>query len=540
MIYEYLLRVQPHEAASEETLKKCVCRQKGLNESDITSIQVLKRSVDARQKNIFLQISLRVFVNELPTSEEAPKISYQDVSSAKSSVIVVGAGPAGLFAALKLIELGIKPIVVERGKKVSERKRDIASSIRSQHIQPESNICYGEGGAGAFSDGKLYTRSKKRGNVNHILQIFHQFGASPNILIDAHPHIGTDKLPGIIANIREQILQSGGEMYFETRMTDLLMQGNKVVGILCEDGKEFQGPVILATGHSAKDVYYLLKKKSFHLEAKGIAMGVRLEHPQMLIDQLMYHQAKGRGEYLPAAEYSFVNQINGRGVYSFCMCPGGFVLPAGEQDGIIVVNGMSPSNRGSKWANSGMVVEIRPEDFPKFSKLMEKYVPNEADALLSEDIVAPKDHTINLLRLQQAYERLSYEQAADGLKAPAQRMIDFVQGKASQNLPGTSYISGLVSSPLHEWIPKEIRYRLQQGFQLFDKSIKGFLSNEAQLIAAETRTSSPIRLTRDENRKNLIDIEGLYPCGEGAGYAGGIVSSAIDGEICAESVLQIL
>lgn len=532
MVQEYTFRLLPQDAIDEDRLKSSVCRLKGINPTDITAVQLLKRSVDARQKTIYLQVQLRVFINE-----EAPEVGrytpvlYGDVSSRKP-VIVVGAGPAGLFAALRLIELGCKPIVVERGKPVSERKRDIAQSIRTHHISPESNYCYGEGGAGAFSDGKLYTRSKKRGNVERILQIFHQFGADDSVMTDAHPHIGTDRLPRIISNMRQQILDSGGEVHFETRMTDLLMENGEVKGIECQNGLILRGPVILATGHSARDVYSMISAKHLPIEAKGFAMGVRLEHPQLLIDQLMYHSPKGRGNYLPAAEYSFVEQVDGRGVYSFCMCPGGFIVPAGEQDGLMVVNGMSPSNRGSKWANSGMVVEIRPEDLPKYEKFVRK-VMTQSDFGTYPAYDTLREHE-KMLLLQRAYEFHTWNQVKKGLTAPAQRMLDFIKGKISTDLPTTSYVPGIESSPLHQWMPYEIRYRLQQGFKLFDKRTKGFLTNEAQLIAAETRTSSPVRLPRDAEHLNLLGVEGLYPCGEGAGYAGGIVSSAIDGELCAE------
>jgi len=525
MIHDYTLRLLPQECGNQDLLKKTICQIKGLNPQHVTSIQLLKRSIDARQRTIFIQLQVRVFENEQPQASPLRPIHYQDVSHS-NSIIIVGAGPAGIFAALKTIELGYKPILIERGKDVSERKKDIATSIRHHHIDPESNYCFGEGGAGAFSDGKLYTRSKKRGNVQRILQIFHQFGASDSILIDAHPHIGTDRLPRIIANMRQQILNSGGEVHFETRMTKLKIKNNRVFGIKCQNGAEFDGPVILATGHSARDVYNLLENNGLPLEAKGFAMGVRVEHPQILIDKLMYHNIEGRGHFLPAAEYSFVQQVNERGVYSFCMCPGGFIVPATDCDGRMVVNGMSPSNRGSKWANSGIVVEIRPEDIFRFKDWIKK----ETDIDYRE-----KDPLyLQLLALQQAYEHNTYKQTQSTLTAPAQRMADFVTGKNSTSLPDSSYIPGIQSSPIHEWMPKELRSRLQKGFQAFDQSIKGFLTNEAQIIAAETRTSSPVRVLRDNSRLNMKGIEGLYPCGEGAGYAGGIVSSAIDGELCAE------
>lgn len=528
MLHEFSLRVSPYEAFNREALQNHICRLKGLKAENIKGIQIVRQSVDARQKKVMMQLQVCVYENEKPPEKAYTPISYGDVSSAPAA-IVVGAGPAGLFAALRLIESGYKPILVERGKKVHERKIDIATAVRTQHIQHESNYCYGEGGAGAFSDGKLHTRSKKRGNVKRILQIFCQFGAAENILQDSHPHIGTDKLPRVIANMREQILHSGGEIHFETRMTDLILQGNLVKGIRCQDGREFFGPVILATGHSARDVYFMLHEKGFPLQAKGLAMGVRLEHPQILIDQLMYHHPQGRGPWLPAAEYAFVQQVEGRGVYSFCMCPGGFVVPAGEEDGILVVNGMSPSKRSSRWANSGMVVEIRPEDYPRYRSMVQTY-------LQEKDLPEPAPE-LSMLRLQQAFERQSYQQIGKGLTAPAQRMDDFVHGRLSSDLPESSYIAGLESSPLHEWMPEEIARRLQSGFKCFEKSRKGFLSHQAVLIAAESRTSSPIRLPREEKTLTILGFEHIYPCGEGAGYAGGIVSSAIDGELCADSCI---
>ena len=533
MVNEYTLRLLPAQAASESVLKSSVCRLKGLEESHVTAVRLLKRSVDARQKTVYIQVQVRVFVDELPPADSFEPVHFGDVSAAPA-VVVVGAGPAGLFAALRLIELGRKPILLERGKNVHERKRDLADAVRRQHIHPESNYCFGEGGAGAYSDGKLFTRSKKRGDVSQILRLFHQFGASENILTDAHPHIGTDRLPRIISNMREQILASGGEVHFETKMTGLLLHRGRAVGVCCENGQEYHGPVILATGHSARDVYRLLEEMHLPLEAKGFAMGVRLEHPQPLIDQLMYHSPQGRGDFLPAAEYSFVQQVDGRGVYSFCMCPGGFIVPASDCDGRQVVNGMSPSNRGSRWANSGMVTEIRPEDLPQFEKFILKSLPSD-EAATYVSLPLP----MQMMQLQHAFERCTYQQVQKGLVAPAQRMTDFLQGKLSATLPDSSYVPGLRSSPLHQWMPYALRHRLQQGFKLFDRGVKGFLTAEAQLIAAETRTSSPVRIPRDPEGLNLWGVEGLYPCGEGAGYAGGIVSSAIDGRLCAEKAAAL-
>ncbi len=525
MVKEYQLRVLPQEAAQELSLKKRLSREAGIDVGQITALQVLKRSIDARQRQVFIQLKLRVFINEQPAAESYETISYGDVSQANSAV-VVGAGPAGLFAALRLIELGIKPLLIERGQPVEQRKRDLARCFREQHIEAESNYCFGEGGAGAFSDGKLYTRSKKRGDIDRILQLFCQFGASDAILKEAHPHIGSDKLPGIISSMRKQILQSGGEVYFGHKMEALLQQNNKVCGIRCSNDREFRGPVILATGHSARDVYYMLHKQGIPLAAKGFAMGVRLEHPQALIDELMYHSPQGRGSYLPAAEYSFVTQVEGRGVYSFCMCPGGFVVPAAEQQGLSVVNGMSPAARNSPWANSGMVVEIRPEDRIEYKELL--------------PLVNKTEESLAWLLIQEALEKRCYGLSEEGLKAPAQRMDDFVRGRTSANLPSSSYLPGLITSNLHQALPTAISRRLQEAFIQFDKKLKGFLSNEAQLIACESRSSSPLRMLREAEGLRSVGPEGLYPCGEGAGYSGGIVSSAIDGERCAEALSAYL
>ena len=429
--------------------------------------------------------------------------------------VVVGAGPAGLFAALRLIELGVKPIVLERGKDVHARRIDIAQISRQHKVDPESNYSFGEGGAGAYSDGKLYTRSKKKGDVNRILQIFCIHGANPNILVDVHPHIGTDKLPKVIEAMRERIKNCGGEVHFLTRVDKLLITDDKVTGVETSTGEQFMGPVILATGHSARDTYRMLAENKIELEAKGIAVGVRLEHPQHLIDCIQYHSPKGRGEYLPPAEYSFVTQADGRGVYSFCMCPGGFVVPAATGPNQVVVNGMSPSNRGSKWSNSGMVVEIRPEDIP------------------GSDV-------FNVMRFQEEMEQTAYINGGATQVAPAQRMQDFVNRRMSFDLPETSYVPGIISSPLHFLLPTEVSKRLRQGFIQFGKSAKGFLTNEATLIGVETRTSAPIRIIRNPETLEHISVQGLYPCGEGAGYAGGIVSAAIDGERCAEMLAQSL
>lgn len=546
MIHEYQLRILPEQAASEQSLKQYIGREKGLDVRTINAIRILKRSIDARQRTIYVNLTIRVFVNETPSEEEFVRTDYPNVEG-RPAVIVVGAGPGGLFAALKLIELGLRPIVVERGKNVRERKEDLARISREHKVDAESNYSFGEGGAGAYSDGKLYTRSKKRGSVEKILNVFCQHGASPTILSDAHPHIGTDKLPRVIENMRNTILACGGEVHFQTRMESILIEGQKVKGIETNTGKTFLGPVILATGHSARDVYRWLYAHGVQLETKGIAIGVRLEHPSMLIDQIQYHNKNGRGKYLPAAEYSFVQQVDGRGVYSFCMCPGGFVVPAASGPHQLVVNGMSPSNRGTKWSNSGMVVETRPEDLllPEMQLQAEPF-PESNESLTEELILRdgkqPEGtiHTLAMMRFQEKLEQICWQQGNMRQTAPSQRMVDFTRKKLSYDLPSTSYSPGLVSSPLHFWMPSFLSERLSKGFQLFGKSSRGFLTNEAVMIAVETRTSSPVRIVRDKDTLQHLTVEGLFPCGEGAGYAGGIVSAGIDGERCAEAVAHYL
>ena len=527
MIQEYQLRILPEIAANEQQLKTYLSQEKGLNLRDVTSLRILKRSIDARQRTIFVNLKVRVYLNEMPTDDEYERTIYNKVED-KPQVIVVGAGPGGLFAALRLIELGLRPVVVERGKDVRERKKDLAQISREHRVDPESNYSFGEGGAGAYSDGKLYTRSKKRGNVDKILNVFCQHGASTAILVDAHPHIGTDKLPRVIENMRHTIIECGGEVHFETRMDALIIEKGEVKGIETQTGKTFLGPVILATGHSARDVYRWLAANKVPIEAKGIAVGVRLEHPAGLIDQIQYHNRNGRGKYLPAAEYSFVTQVEGRGVYSFCMCPGGFIVPAASGPEQVVVNGMSPSNRGSRWSNSGMVVEIQPEDIMNDERLT---MNDEAEGSHPE---------LAVLRFQEELERQCWLQGGRRQTAPAQRMADFTRRKLSYDLPESSYSPGLISSPLHFWMPEFITGRLSQGFQQFGRSSHGFLTTEAVMIGVETRTSSPVRIVRDKDTLQHITLRGLFPCGEGAGYAGGIVSAGIDGERCAEAVAQFM
>ena len=550
MINEYQLRVLPQVAASAESLRKYIADEQGLALGALKAVRILKRSIDARQRTIFVNLKVRVYLNELPTEDEYEPVVYQDVSQ-RPQVIVVGAGPGGLFAALRLIELGFRPIVLERGKDVHERKKDLANISRTQQVDSESNYCFGEGGAGAYSDGKLYTRSKKRGNTEKILRVFCQHGASTNILADAHPHIGTDRLPQVIEAMRNTILRCGGEVHFQTRMTRFLfgegclVKGEgRIVGVVAESlqncspvtlhpspvTKDFLGPVILATGHSARDVYRYLAEAKIQIEAKGIAVGVRLEHPSQLIDQIQYHRKEGRGQWLPAAEYAFVTQVDGRGVYSFCMCPGGFVIPAATGPEQIVVNGMSPASRGTQWSNSGMVVEVRPEDLDNVK--MQKCNNVKSGKWKVES--GERNDPLRVMRYQEQLERDCWQQGNMKQTAPAQRMADFVNGKLSYDLPKSSYAPGLISSPLHFWLPKSIASRLQQGFRTFGKQAHGFLTNEAVMIAVETRTSSPVRIVRDAETLQHIQVEGLFPCGEGAGYAGGIVSAGVDGERCAE------
>lgn len=545
MIEEYQIRILPEQAASEEGIKRYLSKEKGIDVRTLNQVRVLKRSIDARQRTIYVNLKVRAYINEFAQDDQYIHTEYPDVSS-RPRVVVVGEGPGGLFASLRLIELGYRPVVLERGKDVRERKKDLSNITKTQKVDAESNYCFGEGGAGAYSDGKLYTRSKKRGSVDKILNVFCQHGANTNILADAHPHIGTDKLPRVIENMRNTILQCGGEVHFQTKMTSFIIDGDKVIGVDAvnlQTGAEetYRGPVILATGHSARDVYRYLAASRIEIEAKGIAVGVRLEHPAHLIDQIQYHNKNGRGKYLPAAEYSFVTQVDGRGVYSFCMCPGGFVIPAATGPQQLVVNGMSPSNRGTAWSNSGMVVETHPEDVASF--VQEHQAILQSDASLSssaeEEVLSP-DSPLTMMHFQQIVEKQCWQQGNMKQTAPAQRMADFVNNRLSYDLPKSSYAPGLISSPLHFWMPSFVSKRLQEGFKTFGKNAHGFLTNEATLIAMETRTSSPVRILRDRDTLQHVRLQGLFPCGEGAGYAGGIVSAGVDGERCAEMCAEYL
>lgn len=556
MIQEYQIRILPEQAASEEGIKRYLAKEKGLDVRTLNQVRVLKRSIDARQRTIFVNLKVRAYINEFPQDDQYIHTEYPDVSS-RPRVIVVGEGPGGLFASLRLIELGYRPIVLERGKDVRERKKDLSNITKTQKVDGESNYCFGEGGAGAYSDGKLYTRSKKRGSVDKILNVFCQHGANTNILADAHPHIGTDKLPRVIENMRNTIIKCGGEVHFQTKMIRLILEsegkltapdaaaGDRVIGVEAVNlatGAEatYRGPVILATGHSARDVYRYLASAKIDIEAKGIAVGVRLEHPSQLIDQIQYHNKSGRGKYLPAAEYSFVTQVEGRGVYSFCMCPGGFVIPAATGPEQLVVNGMSPSNRGTAWSNSGMVVETHPEDVAQFVKEHQAIIEQTEMKAQQNDSLFNLHSSLQMMYFQQIVEKQCWQQGNMKQTAPAQRMADFVNNRLSYDLPKSSYAPGIISSPLHFWMPSFVSKRLQEGFRTFGKNAHGFLTNEATLIAMETRTSSPVRIIRDRETLQHVRIQGLFPCGEGAGYAGGIVSAGVDGERCAEMCAEYM
>lgn len=515
MIKEVNIRILPRQAADERRIGEYIAREEGFDARTITAIRVLRRSIDARQRTVMVNLRVRVYINEQPTDIGYTATEYRDVSTSPR-VIVVGAGPAGLFASLRLIEHGLRPVLIERGKDVHERRKDIALITRNHKIDCDSNYCFGAGGAGAFSDGKLFTRSHKRGNTGKVLNVLCQHGAPLSILSDAHPHIGTDRLPRVVENILQTIMKCGGEVHLRTRMLRLLHGGDDSVegieALSLDTGNEevYRGNVILATGHSARDIYTTLHDDGVEMEPKGLAVGVRLEHPSALIDRIQYHSKDGRGAYLPAAEYNFVTQVEDRGVYSFCMCPGGFVIPSATARRQIVVNGMSPGNRGSLWSNSGMVVELRVED-----------VPGDDDVL-------------KMMKYQEALEQNCWQQGNMRQTAPAQRMVDFVNNKLSYDLPRSSYAPGLISSPLHFWLPKPIASRLQQAFRKFGRMSHGFLTNDAVVIGVETRTSAPLRITRDSATLQHVRLKGLFPCGEGAGYAGGIVSAAVDGERCAD------
>jgi len=507
------INLNPAAAADETIIRKIASSLAGIDQSAVTSLRVIKRSVDARKKNIRVNLTVEIFSGEDSAKPLITPFVPCDVLL-KQEVIIVGAGPAGLFAALRLIELGLCPVIIERGRDVSSRKKDIARISRDQIVDPESNYCFGEGGAGTYSDGKLYTRSKKRGDNTRVLELLCLHGANENIMYEAHPHLGTDKLPGIIAEIRKSILDAGGQFMLQKKVTDFLIEGDTIKGVITSDNEKFISPyIILATGHSARDIYDICKNRGVELEMKPFAMGVRVEHPQELIDMIQYH-GNSRGEFLPASSYNLAKQVDGRGVYSFCMCPGGFIVPSATAQEEVVVNGMSPSERNSPYANSGIVVEIKPEDLVKYSSFGE----------------------MAGLEFQKELEREAWKNGGHTQRAPAQRLSDFVAGDNSGSLPKVSYFPGVTTSPLHSWIPKTIGRRLRDGFRLFGQEMNGYLTNDAVVLGVESRTSSPVRIPRDPDKFHHIRITGLYPCGEGSGYAGGIVSSAVDGMRAAEAI----
>ena len=509
MIKTIQIQVNPECAEKKNLLIKKISDDLNILKTEIKDINILKKSIDARQKHIKINLKIDIYINEKYIEKEE-KTKYKNVSTAKE-VIIIGAGPAGLFAALKLIEKGLKPIIIERGKKVRNRRRDLAKITKEHIVNNDSNYCFGEGGAGTFSDGKLYTRSKKRGNVNRILDILVEHGATKQIKIDAHPHIGTNKLPKIIENIRDTIINYGGEIHFNSRVSDIKIKDNKVNAIVLKDSTIINcTKIILATGHSARDIFYMLQDKGITIEAKSFALGVRVEHSQELIDQIQYKCAS-RGEYLPPAPYSIARQINGRGVYSFCMCPGGIIAPCATSQDEVVTNGWSPSKRDFPTSNSGIVVGLNLEDFKDYKQ----YGPLAG------------------LEFQKKIENNAWKMGGQTQKVPAQRLVDFVNGKISKDVPKTSYIPGVESANLKELLPEFILKNIQKGFLEFGKHMKGFFTNEAVVHAPESRTSSPVRIPRDPITLEHVQVKGLYPCGEGAGYAGGIISAAIDGQKCA-------
>lgn len=514
------IRVTPEIAYTPLRLQAEVSTRMHIDVNRIKEVRIVKRSIDARQRQVMVNLTLQVYVDEMPAPDDtlAVKTDFKPLPEDALQAIVVGAGPAGLFAALRLIEEGVRPVLLERGKSVEERGKDMAAISRQNIVDPDSNYCFGEGGAGAYSDGKLYTRSKKRGSVDRILNLLVQHGASEDILIDAHPHIGTDRLPKVIAAIRKTIVDCGGEVRFRTRVSSIIVENNEVKGVETASGERFYGKVILATGHSARDIYEFLDSNKILIEPKGIAVGVRVEHPQHLIDCIQYHSPKGRGKYLPAAEYSMLTRVGGRGVYSFCMCPGGFIIPAATAPGQLVVNGMSPASRGTKWANSGMVVEVLPEDLSEYDKY----------------------GNLKVMRFQEEIEKRFSEDSKGTQNAPAQRLTDFVDGRPSKSLPTTSYAPGIHAARVDRLLPEFVSTRLREGFREFGRKARGYLTADASVIGAETRTSSPVRIPRDSETLEHVGLTGLYPCGEGAGYAGGIVSAAIDGDRCATMLAQSL
>ncbi len=525
------LRLPPAEAANDTAVKEYIAQSLSVKKNLITGFHRLKQSIDARGKQVWITFTVKAFINEPFIPRQVQKILLKDVSRVTYSVIIIGAGPAGLFAALKLIDQGIKPIILERGKDVRARRRDLAVLNKEGIVNTESNYCFGEGGAGTYSDGKLYTRSTKRGDINRILNIFVQFGADEKILYESHPHIGTNKLPHIITAMREQIIECGGKILFGKKIVDLIVQNEIVQSVETADGDSFKADaIILATGHSARDIFELLYYKKFFIEAKPFALGVRVEHSQTLIDSIQYHSSS-RGNYLPPASYSLVEQVSDKAVFSFCMCPGGIIAPAATNPGELVVNGWSPSKRNNPFANSGMVVQVEMKDAMNYFRNQESKIRNPKSEIRKSDI----RHQISsdpllLMHFQKDVEQKAYEAGGGNLVAPAQRMIDFCNNKISSTLPECSYLPGVYSTDLKNVLPVFIHNSLQQGFKAFGKKVRDYFTNDAIVVATESRTSSPVRIPRNEKTLQHVQIKNLYPCGEGAGYAGGIVSAAMDGE----------
>jgi len=512
-----VFKLLPSEAAAEAIIKKYIAAAESVPVSSVTGFHILKQSIDARGRKVWVNCTVRVFIDEPPQTREFMQFTFRDVHTAPRSVIIIGAGPAGLFAALKLIESGIKPVLLERGKDVRARRRDLAALNKEGVVNPDSNYCFGEGGAGTYSDGKLYTRSGKRGDIGRILQLFVRFGADERILYESHPHIGTNKLPHIISAMRKMILDCGGEFHFEKKVSGFTIAGDRIRAVQTEDGDALSaGAYILATGHSARDIFELLHLNNIHIEAKPFALGVRVEHPQALIDQSQYH-CMIRDKNLPPAAYSWVQQVDGKGVFSFCMCPGGIIAPAATAPGEVVVNGWSPSKRNNPFANSGIVVSLEEKDWQDFKK----YGPLAA------------------MRFQQAVEQKAFAAGGGKLVAPAQRLVDFIHNKSSATVPECSYIPGIHSVSLKEVLPAFIHRSLQAGFREYGKKMRNYLTNDAVLVATESRTSSPVRVPRNLHSLKHPQIENLYPCGEGAGYAGGIVSAAMDGERVAMQIAAL-